>query len=784
MNTKSIELLGFDTIHARITRHCRSEEGIQYLTDLPFLYTESELASRQALVGECITLLTIKGEGDLTTLPSIEAIMAALDEPAMGVGGRELVDLASYIEGGYTLFRFCSEPTEDGSPPLSTPLMGGEFDPRLLDLASSIREVLEESGEVKESHPALVALYRQIERSRSQRTSFCRSFITRNSHLIQADQEALRDGRLVIPIKREEHSSVKGFVSGVSSSGNTLFMEPFALVELNNAVMMAQNQIQVEIAKILAELTAEARQSKRGLASLRARVGHTDGFLTLARWVGHSNSSQVQLHTGTVHLIQARHPMLGDRAVPITLHLERGVKAVVLSGPNAGGKTVSIKTVGLFAMINQYVGYVPAHAGSSLPIFDNVFCDIGDEQSIDDELSTFSGHMKRISSILTEATPSSLILFDELGSGTDPVEGSAIAQSILEYAIEHASLTLVTSHHTMLKQFAWAKEEVINASMAFDESSLKPTFTITVGLPGESHGLDMAKQMGLPESVITAAERLLGSERLQLSGIIKDLEARRRELEGGERDLKKRRRTLQDEVRAVQLKELRLKQSQAALKREQVTELARFTRAKRSELEQLVGQLQQRTKLTRSETKEVKESLDALDQRLDQENEALATLTDEIETASHPAEVTEFEVGQSVLCGSARREGTILKREGKDRYLVAIDSMRMTLKASELTLMRSQERQPRVIYGASGPKPKQVLDVRGLTLEETLEQLAIQLEGALVHNMESFAIIHGYGDGILSRGVAEYLKAQPSVQDFRFALPEDGGMGKTYVILA
>ncbi|HPZ15608.1 MAG TPA: Smr/MutS family protein [Sphaerochaeta sp.] len=781
MKEKSIEALGFDAILTRIQSQCRSQEGRSYLALLPFISERDPLRERQALIGECIALLGLGAT--YQTFVSIDQVLEELDEPTAAIGGEALVALSSYIEAAHTLFEVVHATTGEGREfDRASRLMGPAFSQALLELSEAITGDLDESGEVRTTHPALVRLYREIEAKRGRRSQYCRQYIRDHGDVVQADQEALRDGRLVIPIKRDAHSQVGGFVSSHSGSGSTLFMEPFALVEMNNAVVMAQNQILIEVAKILASLAAKARLVRADLRALQQLVGQSDGTMAIARWIIDVGATPTNLESSRLNLIAARHPLLGSKAVPITLTLDEGVRAVVFSGPNAGGKTVSIKTVGLFALINQFTGHVPAQGGSSLPLFDQVYCDIGDEQSIDDELSTFSGHMKQIASILREAGSDSLILLDELGSGTDPVEGSAIAQSILEYAHTRACLTLVTSHHSLLKQYAYAKKEIINASMAFDERSLEPTFTIVVGLSGESHGLDMARSMGLPPSVIAQAETLLGSEQLQLSAIIKDLEGRRIALEEEGKRLERRRIALHGEIKGVQLKELRLNQQLAQLKAGQLTSLERFTREKRRELEALVADLR-RGGAEQDESGRIKEALSSLTDRIQAEEKELASLEEAIEERTPKATPVNYEVGMDVLCGPTKREGRILKKLGKGRYQVAIDAMKMTLKASDLTPAKGGEQTVSVSYQSSAAEPKLVLDVRGLTLEEALSQVALQIEAALVHGMESFSIIHGYGDGILSRGIGKYLKAQRAVKDYRFAMPEDGGMGKTYVML-
>lgn len=456
--------------------------------------------------------------------------------------------------------------------------------------------------------------------------------------------------------------------------------------------------------------------------------------------------------------------------------------AVVISGPNAGGgKTVTIKTVGLFALLNQYCGFIPAKRGVA-PLFDNLFTDIGDEQSIEEELSTFSGHMKQIGYILRNMSERSLVILDELGSGTDPVEGSAIARSVLEYCLEKAKLTLVTSHHGVLKQFAYAKKEVINASMEFNEHSHTPTFRVIQGLPGESHAIDTARYMKLPEEVISRAEQYLGSEAVQIASIIKDLEEKRKELEKQEDKTKKRYYTLQQEVKQLQLKELRVRQREAQLKEEQTTELARFMSAKRKELENLVKTMRE-GELDKAKRKQVKEYVQSLEGRV-QEEQALLEQSEEELSALELQDPREFSEGMEVLCGTAKRLGKILKKQGRNKYLVAIGSMRMTLDGKQLQVPKEQQKTVLVSYHSSTPRPKLVLDLRGYTLEETLTSLEEQIESCLVHGVSSFSVIHGYGDGILSKGISSYLEQNRSIQGFRFATPEDGGMGKkTYVQL-
>lgn len=772
MTGKSLDDLEFAKVQTMISSFRLSEEGGEFLASLPFAMEQEELTLRQGYISRILGSFERDGVPALAHFPSIADVMDRLGEPTPSPDGPGLLDLARYLQSSEELFDYLLRDEEEAL----RELIGLGVDPALIALKEAILADLDESGSVRETHPRLQPLYRQLEQVRQKRASYCSSFIRDNRSSVQSDVEALRDGRLVIPIKDGYKHNVKGYISSVSSSGQTVFMEPFALVDLNNSVLLANNRILVEIAKILQELALKAKQEEKLLHELRDTVGTADGYYTLSRWAHEQRCTIVRLDSDEVRLLDARHPLLKQKAIPITIILEKGINGVVLSGPNAGGKTVTVKTFGLFALLNQYCGYLPVREGSALPLFDRVFTDIGDEQSIEKELSTFSGHMSRLSEILSHLTPNSLVILDELGSGTDPLEGSALAQAILSYSLKKSALTLVTSHHGVLKEYAYSKENIINAAMEFDEVSGKPTFRIVPNVIGQSHALVTAQAMGLPEEVLSEARELLGSDRIELSSILMRLEEERKRVEERSKALSKIESRWKEEYRKLDLKALTIKQQERQLKDEEIRTLARFTQKARQRLEQLVTDIRE-GELTGEKTKAVKTYLAELDRRVETEEAALEKTE---EAFVHP---TTFEVGMEVLCGPSKREGTIIKKEGRNRYLVAIGSMRMILKESDLYLPRNRDSTVKVSYTANARRAKQEIDVRGFTLEEALEAVEQNIEAALLNNLSTFGIIHGYGDGILSQGIGRLLKNHRSVVDYRFALPEDGGMGKTYVFL-
>jgi DNA mismatch repair protein MutS2 len=782
MKEKSINELGFPLVLKKIEVCALGNDGVRALRQFTFLTETKELSERQEKV-KAFALLLGSAKIELpVAFDDIDHVFAILDNPLRSLDGMQMVSIANYIESAKSLHSFCTSTLDNNEvlPPVKD-LMGDRIDPLLASLSIEIQSVLENSGQVKESHPAIRALKRKVEGAKQERSHFSREFITTNNALVQSDQGAFRDGRLVIPVRNDRRTEVKGFINSASTSGNTVFMEPYKLVEMNNAVVMAENQILVEIAKILSELNGKIKLRVYELRQLQKRVRFTDALYAIARYSVMTQAIATDLATNRCNLLGARHPLLGSKAVPITVSLHDKVKAVVITGPNAGGKTVTIKTVGLLALLNQFCGYIPALEGSSLPLFDDIYTDIGDEQSIEAELSTFSGHMKQVGFILHHMTDRSLIILDELGSGTDPVEGASIARSTLEYCIEKAKLSFVTSHHGVLKQFAYAKDSVINASMEFNEASHHPTFRVINGIPGDSHALDTARAMNLPKAVVDRAQQYLGSEAIQIGEIIKGLERKKQDADLRERQIEERYASLQEQVRLVQLKELKVRQDSLLLKEEQASELARFMREKRKELENLVADLRN-GEISREKTKKVKAFVSSLEDKQSLTESQIELEKDTLEPRPNVGPIF-FKEQMDVLCGNAKREGRIIRKAGKDSWIVAIGAMKFTMKEQDLSVPKREKKKVQVLYQSDAPMPKMVLDVRGMNLEETLAALDGQIESALVHGMNTFSVIHGYGDGILSRGIGEYLKNHPRVSDYRFALPEDGGMGKTYIML-
>ncbi|MFA7109117.1 MAG: Smr/MutS family protein [Sphaerochaetaceae bacterium] len=785
MQERTIHDLAFDRVIKQIERFSLSYEGKSKIEETYIIKDIDEWKRRQGEIDSIISIMN-SNNPEVSTFPFIGFILDKFkDKSIFTLEGTEIYNVALYIRSAVLLRNFLAINVDDKK--IKQFPVNSFFDEGLNELESLEKEIsyiLESPGKVKMSHPSIQSIIKKIDEKRSLRASYSSTFIREHQNVMRSSEPSYRDGRIVLPIVSGEKSKIPGFTHSSSSSGSTVYLEPYKLVGFNNDVVMAEEQLQIQISKLLGSLIEKILENEENLKKVGESVKNADFLFTFASWAKKNKCTKTFLsENNECNLIEAKHPLLGNNAVGLNLNCKFPIKAVVLSGPNAGGKTVSIKTVGLFVLLNQICGFLPAGEGTSLPIFDNIFTDIGDDQSIENSLSTFSGHMNQIGYILRNLTPNSLVILDELGSGTDETEGSAIAKAILEYSLDNALLTLVTSHYSALKQFAYVNERVLNASMEFNEKTHKPTFRIIEGISGESHALDTAKRMKLPSEVINKAAGYIGSETMSISSIISDLEKRRMEMEGQALKIESKIKEIAEQKRKNDLFALKLAQKEYFLKEGQLKETSNFVASSRKELENLVRILRE-GEMTKEKTKEVKQFINQLEVQEGGFKQKLEDL--KRKTQKEPkGETFKITQGMEVLCGSKRIEGVIVRPDGKRKWLVAIGNFKFSFKENELfkTNKKSKSLKGLIEYDTSSLKPKLVMDVRGYTLEEALDAVKNQIEACLVHSLNSFSIIHGLGDGILSKGIHEYLSKQRQVSSFEFARPEEGGNGKTYVKL-
>lgn len=797
MNERVLRLLEFDAIRTRVAGRCLSEEAAALLAEEPVHTDEEAVAGLKESVSQFALLLASGAQPPSLSLPAIGGLLPRLGKEGVALDLDEAYAVGLFAESAAALGKWLSA---EGAGALLR-----ERAAALPDCSAVSREVfavLEKDGTLRDL-PVFRDIKRRIHGLRKELEHITNRYLgdEETRRMLQSEVATQRDGRLVLALKANFRSRIKGIVHEVSATGQTIFLEPEEVVERNNDILMEERRLAAEIARVLREMTARIGEKREELAELRLRVLELDRLRARARYALDTRGVFADSSSGRLALKGARHPLLGAAAVPIDIAMDAAVRVVVVTGPNTGGKTVALKTVGLFALMNQAGFALPASEGTALPVFDGVYADIGDEQSISQSLSTFSAHMTNMASIAARASERSLVLLDELGSGTDPEEGSAIAMSILDHFIERRSRVLATTHHGILKNYGYTKEGVVNASVDFDARTLSPTYRIVIGIPGESHALDIAARNGLPQGIVARARTYLAEERADISELIKGLKTKHRELERAEEDRKSQEVLLREQRRRNDLRELRLKQKEAELRDQGVGALRRLLHESRKTLENLVRELRE-GELTREKTVRVKEFLAELERsasresaRCDEEMDALrdeerafkAAVPDRVAaSAAVPAQEAIAE-GMDVFAGPAKRRGRVVRRGKKGHWVVEIGAMRMTLPERDLTPAEKKSDAGRVEISvadlAGGPAPSLELNLLGYRLEEALDALRRQIDGAAMSGLYEFSVIHGKGDGILQRGVHEYLKKQAVVADYHFARPEDGGYGKTFVSL-
>ncbi len=612
----------------------------------------------------------------------------------------------------------------------------------------------------------------------------------------------LRNGRYVVPVKAEARSRVKGIVHDASGSGQTLFVEPMIAVELGNAWREAQAAAQEEIERILDELSALVAANGTQLRETLSALARFD--LWAAKGQLGAEMDAVRAETAdrpAVILLGARHPGLTGRVVPIDIRLGDGYTALVVTGPNTGGKTVTLRTLGLLALMHQAGLHVPADAGSRLPVFRDVFADIGDEQSIAQSLSTFSGHLRRIIRIVEAAGPDTLVLLDELGAGTDPTEGSALAQALLDHFIRAGALVAATTHYAELKAYAHTTEQARNASVEFDLETLSPTYRLTIGLPGGSQAFAIAERLGLPPAIVGDARSRLSEAQRTFEETLERIKA----AEGETSDLLERARAA--EARAAEA--LRIAEEERRRARRERDDVVRVAR---DEAERLVDGLRDEVTATRRTLERETVTAQVIDGAVDRAEQALARLpeAEPVAAAAPPGPPRTWRVGERARSRSGGWEGRIaaLERDGKRasleaggmRVSVAVDDLELAVggsgggaasgsgyeaasggddggassaggsNASTLSLARA-----RTVASS--------LDLRGARVEEALDALARYLDDAGLAGIDKVTIIHGMGTGALRDAVRSQAGSHPLVKEIRPGERGEGGDGATIVTL-
>lgn len=674
-----------------------------------------------------------------------------------------------------------------GDEPQILPEWGGRLG-SYLGLEREIERCLSPEGEILDNaSPKLHGLRAQSKilqsRIRDKLDGLLRS--SENAKYLQDLIVTVRNDRYVIPVKQEYRALFPGIVHDQSSSGATLFIEPMALVDLNNQLRTIESQEQEEIQRILNELSARVAEIAESLDVSIDILGRLDLAFAKGRYSQEIVGVEPELdENGSLELRQARHPLLKGKVIPITVRLGKEFDTLVITGPNTGGKTVTLKTVGLLTLMAQSGLHIPALSGSRIALFNHIYCDIGDEQSIEQSLSTFSSHMTQIVKILEEAVDfHCLVLLDELGAGTDPSEGAALAMSILAHLHRQGVRTIATTHYSELKAFAYKSEGIENASVEFDIETLVPTYHLVIGLPGSSQAFEIALKLGLSPSLIEGAREYISAETAQVEAMLKQIENDRRKARE-DRRITEESRVKAEEFKARYERELsQLKLEKEELMRQARAEARDVLATARRDSENLLRRLRESSR---------EELAHVANEARRQFTEGLARLdhTPEKEVHELRLDPAQLKPGIRVRALTVDKIGTVLEVTN-DGAVVQIGIMKVSLPLTELELVTEpssgkEQARPRPT-GATGWETRQTItaeiSLRGMSVDEALYQLEKYLDQAILAGLKRFRVIHGKGTGVLRQAVQKYLRENPVVKTIAFAEQNEGGLGATVVEL-
>ncbi len=752
---KTLKTLEFFKLLSETSRLAKSQPGKEAVLLLR-PKTKKEDVERELSLTDTFVKLLSERNLPLETFPDISAVLEKLKVEGAVLSPEELLSILKVLNQSAVLKRFFSELEErfERIRFFAERLSG------VGELRSKLNQSIDETGEILDSaSPQLRSIRRSLKQVSERIKEKLNSIVNRNEDLCPDRIVTERDGRYVILAKPQFLKRFKGIVHDRSSSGQTLYVEPLSVVEENNKLRELRSKEKEEVRRILRKLSKlasehreEIKESFKALVKIDRRYAVSYMSLKLKGTLPEIGRS--------VNLKGARHPLLvlsGKETVPVDIKLKKGL---VITGPNTGGKTVSLKTAGILTLMAQTGFLIPAEEGSSIRLFKSWFADIGDEQSIEQSLSTFSGHIKNIAGILKEADSDSLVLLDELGAGTDPVEGSTLAVAILKYLKEKGAKVVATTHYTPVKLFAYKNDYYQVASVLFDEKTLKPLYRLAYGIVGRSYALVIAQRFGVPEEVIETAKNLMKAEDKLAEDILEALEKEYKRLESERRRVEELKKKLEEKERELHEREKKLREEFSEKLKSYIEELERKTAEALKEKE---------VERARQKVRQVVVSV-----------KNRAKLEEEIKPKREP------KVGDTVKLLKSGRKGTVVEinRERKTAK-VQVGALKVDVKLSQIEVVEGAPKKEETA-SVNVKKPASffpVLKVLGMRGEEALRAVEKFLDEANLVGVKEVKIVHGYGEGILKRLIREYLKESPCVKSFRSGKPEEGGDGVTVVEL-
>jgi len=790
MNQKALETLEYKKIIAQLKREMGSAASAKLADELTPLTSEKIIKEELRSTTEAVDLIVRKGPLPTGGLYDIrEALLLAKKGGSLTM--RQLLEVQNVLGISSEVVAFMHD---DALPELK---YIGEMVDLIVEFTALEKEIsrciLTEDEMADNASPKLKDIRRSIHQQNQAIKNKLSRIITSSSNktYLQDAIVTMRDGRYVIPVKQEYRSFFPGMVHDQSKGGATLFIEPQGVVELNNKLRELEVEEQLEIARILAELSSRVAEHYREIRSNLELLTKLDFIMAKGKLSCKMHASEPKIDIdGELRLISARHPLIEyKKAVPVDIRIGGDYRTLIITGPNTGGKTVSLKTAGLLVMMAQSGLHIPASHASTLPIFGEVFADIGDEQSIEQSLSTFSSHMKNIVSIIDKASYDSLVLVDELGAGTDPTEGAALAIAILERFYDSGALTMATTHYNELKKYALATSGVENAAMEFDVETLTPTYRLLIGVPGKSNAFEISKKLGLSESVIERASEHIKHGDMEFENVISSIEDDKRKAAADRLDAESMRAEIEERLKKLEEKEKAISEKRAdiiAEAKREARELLRETKSAVKDVQKDLRKLQKSGAHTNLNTGALEKSRRKINEAEDLVSEKVVK-----QVNSEPVSADTLKIGDRVKLLTIGQNGTILSLpDEKGNLMINIGALKVKARLQDLMLINEgKDRKPQAKssskYGSllrsKSSSVSASINVMGKNLEDALADVEKYLDDVYMAGLDMVSIIHGRGGGILKDGIRQMLKRKKYVDSYGAASYNDGGEGVTIV---
>jgi DNA mismatch repair protein MutS2 len=783
MTERTLRVLEFTKIRERLAEKALTPMGAEKCLALQPSQNMAEVLLWQQETEEATVVLTYFGGHPLVAYGDVRPFLALCDKGAT-LSPKALLGIAELLRACRAA-RTSLITDRDNTPHLRERAEGLSS---LRNLEQNITDAILSEDEIADRASNELMNIRRHLRGATERIKDKLNQMTHNPTIAKYLQDpivTMRNDRYVLPVKAEHRGDVPGLVHDQSASGATLFIEPMAAVEMGNELKQWEVKEKQEIERILAALSAEVAPYADALKEDVERLSELDFIFCKGLLSREMTAVSPKLNSdGFINIIRGRHPLIDpDKVVPSNLWMGKDFTTLIITGPNTGGKTVTLKTVGLFTLMAQAGLQVPADYGTELAVFEQVFADIGDEQSIEQSLSTFSGHMKTIVEIMQNVTPRDLVLFDELGAGTDPTEGAALAQSILQRLLDIHVRTLATTHYSELKAFALSTKGVENASVEFNVETLRPTYRLSIGVPGKSNAFEISRKLGLPEFLIDNAKELLSGESIRFEDVIANAEYHRQVAEK-ERKLAEEaaRETTRLRDEAEKLRK-QMEEKRETTLRKTKEDARRIMEQTRRESESILADLKRLKKTANAPEREAAELKRRLEKNIDSLSEGLKQ---KVDTVTAPPKTVK--VGDEVEILTLNTRGTVLAPpDAKGEVQLQAGILKLKAHITQLRLVKEEKPKPKtVVHAQTGTMTKAVrteCDIRGMSVDEAIPVVDLFLDDAVLSALNEVSIIHGKGTGVLRQGIQQHLKHHPHVKSYRLGVYGEGESGVTVVTL-